>query len=273
MEYLNIPVSVLDSPEFVGADQIERGTWLCLQRYCVGQENSGVIEDCEKWKDRQWQQLCRVTLREVRRKSRLFRWEGSKLVVFYYQLEIEAQVRAKRLVAQANGRLGGRPVKNPAETQPKPSLVISEKAEGKVKEGNVNTPPNPLRGDDGEGDLLARIKSLRREWGAVPALSAREARVFAKNERLLGMFPVDAWAVIREYLAARLPEGAGNWQPLMLVKFLEDPGGVYGRAKAWKEKQRPALVVVPKREPDGPPASAADIAEFFKKPEPKRMNS
>lgn len=145
MEYLNIPVCVLDSSEFIGADQIERGTWLCLQRYCIGQENSGVIDDCAKWKDRQWQQVCRVTLREVRRESRLFRWEGFNLRVFYYPQDSEDQVKAKRLVAKANGKMGGRPLKNPAETQPKPTLVIFEKAKGKEKKGKeIDIDPAPF---------------------------------------------------------------------------------------------------------------------------------
>jgi len=121
----------MDSAEFVGADTVERGTWLSLQRYNIGQENSGLIEDCAKWKDRQWQQLCRVTLKEVRREARLFRWEGNDLRVFYYPQEAEDIVRMKRLVAQENGKLGGRPVKNPNETERKPTLVISGKAKGK----------------------------------------------------------------------------------------------------------------------------------------------
>jgi hypothetical protein len=65
MIWLNLNVATLDSEEFVGSDPVERATWLCLLRYCVGQENGGRIAGCKKWKDSHWQQLCRVTLREI----------------------------------------------------------------------------------------------------------------------------------------------------------------------------------------------------------------
>ena len=157
----------------------------------------------------------------------------------------------------------------PTVTKPFQKPLPEKRREEKSK----NIPPNPLSGGAREGadeDLILVIKSLRKEWGTLPALSAREARVFAKNRGLLGMFPVDAWDVIREFLAARLPEGAATFQPILLVKFLENPGGVYGQAKAWKEKQRPRFEVV---KPSPGPVTAEDaaaLAEFLK---PKRMNS
>jgi hypothetical protein len=275
MEYLNLPAWVLDSPEFVGADQVERGTWLCLLRFCIGQENSGVIGECAKWKDRQWQQLCRVTLREVRRKSRLFRWEEESLRVFYYPQEAEDVVKAKRLVAQANGKLGGRPSRNPAETEKKPTLVISEKAKGNEKEGNEILSPQPpfQGGETGSVDeLIRKILGLRKEWRAVPGLSAKENRVFRKNQGLLAMFPEESWEVIREFLGASLSEGDAYFQPLKLIKFLEEPGGVMARAMAWKAKQRsPRFEVVTKAGPLERTAEDAEaMAQFLK---PRRVNS
>ena len=64
-----------------------------------------------------------------------------------------------------------------------------------------------------------------------------------------------------------MPEGAGNWQPVMLVKFLEEPGGVMGRAMAWKAKQRvPRFEVVPKGGPvERTAEDAAALAEFLTK--------
>ena len=137
-----------------------------------------------------------------------------------------------------------------------------------------NTPQPPEGGESGcDGELISRILGLRKEWQAVPALSAREARVFAKNRGLLAMFPAESWAVIREFLSARLAEGDAYFQPVKLQKFLEEPGGVMARAMAWKAKQpRPRFEVV-----TGPqertPEDAAALAEFLKKPEPRRMNS
>ena len=266
MEYLNIHTSTLDSPEFVGADAIERGTWLCLQRYCIGQENSGRIEDCAKWKDRQWQQLVRVTLREVRREARLWRWEGSTLVVFYYPLEAEAKVIAKRLVAQENGKAGGRPKKNPYETEGKPSLVFSEKAKGKEKEGKENnTPQPPFGGSERGGELVERVKGLRPKWAAVALLSAGEERVFRRNRPVLESLTPEDWALLREFLAARIPEGSAWFQPRLLAKFLENPGAALGDAREWKSKQRPALKVVPAPVPvERSEEDAAALAEFLK---------
>lgn|SRR5574337_586872 len=103
MDWLNIHVSVLDSAEFLGSDPVERATWLCLLRYCAGQENGGRIVGARSWKDRQWQQVCRVTQDEVGEGSRLYGWDGDDLVVRLYPVEKEAEVAAKR----AGGRRGG----------------------------------------------------------------------------------------------------------------------------------------------------------------------
>lgn len=274
MEYLNIHTSTLDSPEFVGADQIERGTWLCLQRYCIGQENSGVIPDCGKWKDRQWQQLCRVTLREVRREARLFRWEGMNLRVFYYPLEAEEKVIRKRLVAQENGKSGGRPLKNPEETQSKPMLVFSEKAKGKEKEWKENnTPLPPFRGDErtSEEDLISQIKSLRKAWQVTPHLSSRERRLFRQNFAIFADCKPDDWQVQRAFLAASLPEGSALFQPALLRVYLTDPGATLGHAWAWKGKQRPRLAVLPDAPRPVSEEDAAALAEFLNKP--KRIQS
>jgi hypothetical protein len=96
MEWLNLHTKTLDSPEFIGSDPVERATWLCLMRYCAGQENGGIIADCKAWKDRQWQQLCRVTLAEVRANCRLYWWDGRNLRLFGYPTSKESEVRRKR---------------------------------------------------------------------------------------------------------------------------------------------------------------------------------
>ena len=139
MNWLNINTTTLDSPEFLGADPIQRAAWLCLLRYCAGQENGGVITNCAEWKDRQWQQVVRVTLDEVNQPCQLYSWKGLDLVVSFYPCDKETEVKEKRLRAAENGKMGGRPKKlkppvspdeNPAKSQKKPTLVISAKAEG-----------------------------------------------------------------------------------------------------------------------------------------------
>lgn len=147
MDWLNIHTSTLDSPAFVGSGPVERSSWLCLLRFCIGQENGGRIADAKAWKDRQWQQLARVTLREVMAKSQLWTWEGNDLVVSFYPTSKESEVKARREVARRNGMLGGRPnltqVATDTLTHEEPTSVNSGKAEGEWK-GN---------GKEGEEEL------------------------------------------------------------------------------------------------------------------------
>ena len=96
MEYINIHRSVLDGAEFVGAEPLDRATWLMLLSYCCGQENGGVIEACRPWADRRWQQLAKVTAEEVQRVSDLWKWDGDDLVVNFYPEQAEKETRAKR---------------------------------------------------------------------------------------------------------------------------------------------------------------------------------
>ena len=103
MNWLNIETTTLDSEEFVGSEPTARATWLCLLRYCVGQENGGRITDCKGWPDRKWQQLARVTQAEVSVESSLWKWDGDTLEIWAYPVDKESEVKAKREA----GRLGG----------------------------------------------------------------------------------------------------------------------------------------------------------------------
>lgn len=103
MNWLNIETTTLDSEEFVGSEPTVRATWLCLLRYCVGQENGGRILNCKAWADRKWQQLARVTQAEVSVESTLWKWDGDTLEVWAYPVDKEGEVKAKREA----GRLGG----------------------------------------------------------------------------------------------------------------------------------------------------------------------
>ena len=160
MNWININILTLDSPEFVGSDPVDRATWLCLLRYCCGRENGGVIEDCGDWSDRKWQQLVRVTKGEVERSCALWTYDGERVTVWAYPDAKEAEVKVRRDLAITNGRKGGRPknppitdVGNPAktnnETQRKPTTVILAKAE---REGE--------REREGEGNEKKRPKNI-----------------------------------------------------------------------------------------------------------------
>ena len=155
MEYLNIPANAFRSPEFIGADPVQRGTWIALMGWCASQENGGRIPHCRGWKDRMWQQLVGVTAEEVMQDCDLWQWDGDDLVLTFYPVEQEQALRLKRdgnavggktvseaksTAARENGRNGGRPRKNPTETQletqaPPPETQLEPNVkEGKEKE-------------------------------------------------------------------------------------------------------------------------------------------
>ncbi len=151
MEWLNLHTSTLDAPEFIGAEPCQRATWLCLQRYCIGQENGGLIPACGDWPDRRWQQLCRITKREVNDTCELWRWNGSNLVVWKYPTEKEHEVKQNR----TNGKLGGRPTGSKSVNPKETTRFDSAETEGKGREG---------KGKEGEGkaSVSAAAPSLGR---------------------------------------------------------------------------------------------------------------
>lgn len=108
MIYLNIKTTDLRRPEMMGSEPVERATWLFLCAYCVEQENDGQIEQCRKWKDRQWQQTCGVTLDEVDSKSDLWAWEGDNLTIYFYPHDKQAEVQAKRVAGKKGGKKSGK---------------------------------------------------------------------------------------------------------------------------------------------------------------------
>jgi hypothetical protein len=183
MEFLNLHTSTLDSPEVIGAEPIDRGTWLMLLRYCIGQENGGTIPGLGDWKDRKCQQILRVTRAELRRESDLWTWHGPDLSVTHYPTDKEAIVRTKREIAKTNGATGGRPKKNPDETnigfQSETNIGSesvaenkpSPKAEGKGREGKTKEREGDAGRTNAElAEMLCLIHPKRCRTG--PALAA-----------------------------------------------------------------------------------------------------
>lgn len=103
MNYLNIKLTVLRSPEFVGSDPIARATWLSVSGYCADQENAGRICSCKSWGERRWAQTCGVYRKEIDASGSLLRWDGDDLIVFGYPADQEGVIQAKR----AGGKAGG----------------------------------------------------------------------------------------------------------------------------------------------------------------------
>ena len=76
------------------------------------------------------------------------------------------------------------------------------------------------------------------------------------------------WGAIRDYLRARLPEGAVGWQPIKRDKFAQTASDVLQHASWWREKRTPLpsitqifekVVVTPEKRAE----AVADFKEVF----------
>lgn len=120
MDWLNIHIAKqIRSPAAIGSAPSELGTWVRVLAYCCEQENGGRIAGGASWKDRQWQQTCAVTIRELRSADRLIRFDGSDVVVNGYPVEKEAEVQRarRRASAGAMARWGHRESISPSNAQ------------------------------------------------------------------------------------------------------------------------------------------------------------
>ena len=136
MDWLNLHISTtVRSPEYVGSSPAERGTWVSVLAYACEIECGGRLVGAAAWKDRQWQQSCGVTLREVRTASRLMRFEGDDLLINGYPAAKENQVRQARGVGMAGAmkRWGKNDADRYSENMP-PGMPTAN-AEGKGREG------------------------------------------------------------------------------------------------------------------------------------------
>ncbi|GAA5117086.1 hypothetical protein JIN84_17955 [Luteolibacter yonseiensis] len=250
MNWININVTVLDSEEFLGAEPTERATWLCLLRYCVGQENGGRMHQAKQWKDRKWQQVVRVTSKEISTDCDLWNWEGEDLVVRFYPEEKEAEVKhlrsigkqtseAKKAAARTNGAKGGRPTIQPTdkpngteqETHAEP---IERKEKGKELEGEEreqdapalapknSASPTSEHQPDGWSNrmpteqardfdkLQSRINALHPSWRKRPHFSRIEQDELFANSRIFFDLKDQDWALLSAYMAVEIPE---SWSP------------------------------------------------------------
>jgi len=101
MNWLNLKISIIRSPEVVGSSTAEVGTWLLALAYCCEQENNGRIKSAKSWKTRQLQRAVGITHKEVSAAFRLLKWDGDDLVVLFYPNEKQAEVEAKRAAGRA----------------------------------------------------------------------------------------------------------------------------------------------------------------------------
>ena len=138
--------------------------------------------------------------------------------------------------------------------------------EKRREESNTPLPPDGGEWVTWDESLIEKIKSLRKRWGPGPALDSKDARIYRRNRAGWAAYTESDWEVVAEFMRIRLAEGGPYFQPELLGKALEMPGGLLADARDWKGKQRPAEArsnVVPM------PAAPTDedreaIAEFLK---------
>lgn len=170
MNWINLNVTTLDSEEFLGSEPEQRATWLCLLRYCVGQENGGRIPGARSWTDRKWLQVVRVAEREIATACELWHWDGDDLIVSFYPADKEDEVRERRSRARSNGSKGGRPKSAAAETDvgtnigtnEEPMLVSSSKP---TSVPTLKPTPNPRPKAEGERNEKEKDKEKENEKG------------------------------------------------------------------------------------------------------------
>jgi hypothetical protein len=175
MRWINTEVSTLRAPEFIGSTPSERGVWFCVLGYCIEQENGGCIKNASEWKDRQWQQTAGVTLREVRGAGRLLQWDGEDLLVMFYPVEKENEVRSKRVAGSSGGKASGK-----ARSKQTGSNALSCANESASTERNGkerNTPIVPKGTENGVGSEVEPALELHPD---------SPAQIFQKKEKVGG---------------------------------------------------------------------------------------
>ena len=152
MDYLNLYLPELESPDFLTATTEQLATWLYLVAYCARQENGGKITGCRKWEPQHWERIVRINANTVHDETALWSWADDSLCVRFYPLRQEDKCRANR----ESGKRGGRPAGNHMVSQPvnhmdnhTPNHAATmtetereEKGEGK-KEKKSNGMPSP----------------------------------------------------------------------------------------------------------------------------------
>lgn len=142
-----------------------------------------------------------------------------------------------------------------------------QKAQPEKRREESNSPQPPFQGEsEGAGDLILKIKRLKRRWGSSVVLDARERRALHKNLAGWMAYSGEDWQVVGEFMSAALPEGSAYTQPRSMHLALSMPTQLLADAQDWHSKRKratPALVVVEQTEDAA--ATAEEVAEIFRR--------
>jgi hypothetical protein len=246
MEWLNLKLKDVRSPEFIGSSPVERSTWLSLLTYCVDQENGGVIVGGATWKDRQWQQTCGVTAREVRAATKLVRVHGEDIVVMFYPVEKERIVKQKREHGRSGGLASGEARAKHMVEPPRELLLeayASTEGERKGKEKEKGNNPLPPKNVPTHPHAL-RIATLFGRRLSTP-WSEKEVKAF---KRLPKEIAEEDWQALERYYAAERAKGDAGVHRRDLYTFLNHFPGEMDRARA--RPARPVSTPQSRREAD-----------------------
>lgn len=165
MEYINIPLYVIRSNEYIGADPTQRATWLSLIAWSCDQENMGRIAGARSWGDRRWMQSCGVMASEVAESCGLFRWDGDDLVISFYPADAQREIERKREIARANGRKGGRK----PTPEPIPETNVGSDVGNQRWIANEASLENEKKGKEKKGNREGEITTVdSTPWEDVP---------------------------------------------------------------------------------------------------------
>lgn len=181
MEYINIPLYVIRSNEYIGADPTQRATWLSLIAWSCDQENMGRIAGARSWGDRRWMQSCGVMASEVTESCGLFRWDGDDLVISFYPADAQREIERKREIARANGRKGGR--KPTPEPIPETNVGFLRRNQRWI--ANEASLESEKKGKEKKGNREGEITTVDSTPGEeAPAAPVLPAQSFPNRERL-----------------------------------------------------------------------------------------
>ena len=116
--------------------------------------------------------------------------------------------------------------------------------------------------------IIARINAVRPEWKKPAQWMASELHALHDALSAFEEMTDEDWDSIRRYMAAKLPEGAGYWQPRNRSQFVSQFADVFGHVQRWEGKRRPTptapkpSVPIPERKI----LTRAEMAEMMKQP-------